>query len=272
MCGSRGPRRWFTRAASESTPQEQEAARAREEERLNRLLEGRLFAVWEENHLNRLLKHLKVDCVFDVGANEGQYAQMLREKSDYRGLIISFEPGPREAAKAREAAADDPLWIVEEVALSDHDGTQEFNIMTRPTFSSLSRPSHADTDLFVELNQVAQTVEVVTETLETALTRLRAEHGFERPFLKLDTQGFDVQIVTAGAACIQEFLGLQSELAIKRLYETSVDFRDALTTYQDLGFEISAFVPNNAGHFPLLVEADCIMVRSSEAQSAATSR
>lgn len=59
-----------------------------------------------------------------------------------------------------------------------------------------------------------------------------------------------------------EFVGLQSELAIKRIYEDSVDFRRALGFYQELGFELSALVPNNAGHFPVLVEIDCIMVRS----------
>jgi len=56
-------------------------------------------------------------------------------------------------------------------------------------------------------------------------------------------------------------VGLQSELAIKKIYESSVDFRDALTFYQSLGFELSALVPNNAGYFPVLIEIDCIMGR-----------
>ena len=44
-----------------------------------------------------LLPYLKVDCVFDVGANNGQYAQILRKHADYQGRIISFEPIPSAA-------------------------------------------------------------------------------------------------------------------------------------------------------------------------------
>jgi hypothetical protein len=91
---------------------------------------------------------------------------------------------------------------------------------------------------------------------------LRAEYGFERPFLKMDTQGFDVKIVKASAHVMREFVGLQSELAIAKLYTDSVDFREAITEYERCGFSLSAFVPNNAGHFPYLLETDCVMIRS----------
>jgi hypothetical protein len=103
---------------------------------------------------------------------------------------------------------------------------------------------------------------VRTDTLSRVYTRLKSELGFKRPFLKLDTQGFDVEIVKSGRDIIQDFVGLQSELSIRPIYEHSVDFREAISFYQELGFEMSALVPNNAGCFPLLVEMDCIMVRS----------
>ena len=71
------------------------------------------------------------------------------------------------------------------------------------------------------------------------------------------------QVLTAysGKEVAFHFVGLQSELAIKRIYERSLDFREALTFYQSLGFELSALIPNNAGHFPVLIEIDCIMGR-----------
>ena len=46
----------------------------------------------EEHHMRRLLAHLQVDCMFDVGANIGQYAEKLRRHFEFRGLILSFEP------------------------------------------------------------------------------------------------------------------------------------------------------------------------------------
>ncbi|MFY8019119.1 MAG: FkbM family methyltransferase [Inhella sp.] len=222
----------------------------------------KLYAAWEYTQLAQLLKHFEVDCVFDVGANVGQYAEMLRRKAGYKGLIISFEPIPEAAAELRRKAEADPKWVVIEGALGEADGQQVFNIMAASQFSSLSAPKHDEAAQFQDLNKVSRQVPVKIETLQTALRRLQAEHQFKRPFLKLDTQGFDVRIVQAGAPVVKEFIGLQSEMAVAKLYADSVDFRDALRVYEQSGFVLSAFVPNNAGHFPRLIETDCIMVRA----------
>lgn len=221
----------------------------------------RLYAQWEQIQLKKLLQYLDVDAVFDIGANQGQYAGMLR-RGGYQGHIFSFEPNPRDAAVLRQRSARDDKWIISELAISNQDGVARFNVMQSSQFSSLSTPSHEDVNLFVKLNAVSETIEVKTERLEKTLRRLQSEYGFVRPFLKMDTQGYDVNIFKGSANIVQEFVGLQSELAIAKLYADSVDFREALTVYESHGFTLSALVPNNAGHFPRLVEVDCIMIRS----------
>lgn len=226
----------------------------------------RLYAKWEQLHLKKLLAYLNADCVFDIGANQGQYAEMLRKHADFKGYIFSFEPNPHDAAIVRKRAANDAKWIVSELAISDKDGSAEFNIMHSSQFSSLSTPKHDDVQLFSHMNAVSKTITVQTERLETTLRRLQAEHGFARPFLKMDTQGYDVHIFKGSSNIVQAFVGLQSELAIAKLYADSVDFRDAIAEYERHGFTLSALVPNNAGHFPILVEADCIMVRADLAR------
>ena len=222
-----------------------------------------MYELWEIDHLKRLLPWLRADCVFDVGANLGQYATMLRTRCGWRGRIISFEPIPGAAARLRELARDDPLWQVEEVALAAAGGSQLFNVMDNQEFSSLSAPRHDDIGGFEQSNRVTSQVMVRVESLTEAYARLQRQHGFARPFLKLDTQGMDIDITrAAGREGLAPFVGLQSELAVRRLYAESVDFRDALRVYEELGFELSAVVPNNAGHFPQLVEFDCILVRA----------
>jgi hypothetical protein len=106
--------------------------------------------------------------------------------------------------------------------------------------------------------------------LATAFNEAKLRHKFDRPFLKLDTQGFDVAIARSSRAMIHEFLGFQSEMAIVKLYDSSIDFRDALTEYERLGFTLSALVPNNEGHFPRLLEVDCIMIRTDLISSVQT--
>jgi FkbM family methyltransferase len=221
----------------------------------------KLYQQWETSHLEKLFAYLKVDCVFDIGANQGQYATMLRRKVGYDGWIFSFEPNPVDAAVAREHARGDDKCKVIELAISESEGDAEFNVMRSSEFSSLSLPKHDEVSLFREMNAVALVVTVKTERLETVYRRLTEGYGFQRPFLKMDTQGFDVKIVKASPNVMRSFVGLQSELAINKLYADSVDFRDALTEYERCGFILSAFVPNNAGHFPRLVETDCLMIR-----------
>ena len=217
--------------------------------------------VWEVYTLRKLFANASIDCVFDVGANAGQYATMLRRDVGFRGLIVSFEPTPTLARRLRRLARRDPLWIVEEVALSDTDGTATFNVMVDDQFSSLHAPSAQHVQGFETLNSVSDSLTVKTERLDTAYARLFGSHNFQRPFLKMDTQGHDTTIARASPAAVGKFIGLQSELSFLPLYAGSERFDVALDLYERYGLVLSALMPNNAGHFPDLVECDCVMVR-----------
>lgn len=221
----------------------------------------RLHLIPEQTHLQRLLRHFDVDCVFDVGANTGQYATMLRRKAGFGGRIISFEPIPEAAGAVRKKAKADPLWTLEEMALADTSESRLFHVMAGSEFSSLSAPRNDEVGRFSAMNRPVRSIMVRAETLANAFPRLQAKYGFKRPFLKMDTQGFDLAVLRGAGDVLSQFVGFQSELSIRRIYEDASDFRDAITFYQSLGFDLSAFVPNNAGHFPALIEIDCIMVR-----------
>jgi FkbM family methyltransferase len=215
---------------------------------------------WE--HLQRFFRHFAVDCVFDVGANTGQYARMLRQRVGYRGPIVSYEPIPEAAAKLRAAAASDPCWSVEELALDAAAGHADFNIFAVDQFSSLHPLTHLARQQFHKHVQLVRRVAVRTGTLADELARYQPQLAFKRPYLKLDTQGHDLSVAAGAGDRLRDFVGLQSELAIQRLYENAPGFEESLQFYRERGFELSALVPNNLGHFPRLLEIDCIMFRA----------
>jgi FkbM family methyltransferase len=219
----------------------------------------------ERVHLRRFFAHFGIDCVFDVGANRGQYARMLRETVGYRGPIISYEPIPElvNDLKAQAAAASD--WYIEALAVDRESGPATFHVMQHSEFSSLHRPAADQPAIFRKDNAVREEVNVMRTTIAEAYAKWQATLGFERPFLKMDTQGNDPNVVAGAGGFLERFVGLQSELAIKKLYADSLGISEALAAYTSRGFELSALVPNNAGHFPLLVEVDCIMFRSNAA-------
>lgn len=219
------------------------------------------FQLPELTHLRRFFDHFGVDCVFDVGANEGQYATFIREIVGFRGRIISFEPIPELADGIKRLAAGDPLWSVENLALDIEAGPATFNIMAESVFSSLLPVDENQPEFFSVQNRPARQIEVMRDTLEASFARLQAQYGFERPFLKMDTQGNDLSIVKGGPKAMQQFVGLQSELSMRSLYVGSPGYIETLSVYQELGFKLSAMVANTPGHFPDLIEMDCIMYR-----------
>lgn len=214
--------------------------------------------LFEQIHLKRFLNEFNIDCVFDVGANEGQYVTMLREIG-YKGTIISFEPIPNAVEILRNKSISDSKWIVEQAALDSVVRKMTFNIMVGSQFSSLHLPSDKEIDIFKNQNVVCEKLTIDTSTLKEMFTKYEHKLNFKRPFLKMDTRGHDLSVAQGAQDELQRFIGLQSELSIKKIYEDSSDYRTTLDFYASQGFELSALVPNNQGHFPRLIEIDCIM-------------
>jgi len=221
---------------------------------------GRIHQYPEILALRRFLSAFAVDCVFDVGANRGQYATMLRRDVGFSGHILSFEPNPEVFDILAGKARGDARWHVFPIALSDFDGTVPFHIMAAEQFSSLERPAEGLDDVFVERNRVKRTVDMQCRRLERVLPELAASHGFARPFLKMDTQGHDRAVCVGAADALGQMLGVQTELAVRPLYADAPDYRAMTDWLAERGFVPSAFFANNKGHFPLLVEMDGIFI------------
>lgn len=220
----------------------------------------------ELTYLSELFRRIEVDAVFDIGANTGQYYKLLRHELDFQGAIISVEPIPEIAASLHaQAARDTNLHVVEAVVSTAPDGSyMEFNRMENSQFSSLLNPSTTTVDTYSTVNRVAQTIHVRSRTLDSLVHQYSAELQFEKPFLKMDTQGSDAEVIRSGLGTIDRWVGFQSELSVTSIYESSVDFRQALSFYEGLGFVIFSLFPTNLGQFPRLIDVDVIMLSAGQ--------
>jgi FkbM family methyltransferase len=219
------------------------------------------------DYLERFFTTFKVDCIFDVGAHDGGYAERIR-RVGFTGPIVSFEPIPRIAARLRTRAASDPQWFIEEVALDEVARPVTFNVMSGLECSSLLEPDNSETKLFASGTRTVETLNIQTGVLETFFEKYSQKLGFSRPFLKMDTQGADVAVAKGAGPRLIDFVGLQSELAFKRLYRNQNTYREAIDFYEKHGFALTALVPNNAGYFPALFELDCIMYNTRRLEGA----
>ncbi len=86
--------------------------------------------------------------------------------------------------------------------------------------------------------------------------------GARAILLKMDTQGHDAAVIAGAGEALRRMIGVQSELAVRPLYEGATDWRTMVATLDAAGFVPNALFANNKGHFPLLVEMDGLFVRA----------
>jgi FkbM family methyltransferase len=227
---------------------------------------GEAWSLPERNFLEQFLAAFQVDCVFDVGANDGGYARRLRI-AGFKGPIVSFEPIPRLADALRKMARGDPNWFIEEIALHETEKRTEFKVTALSVVSSCLDVHHTLTKALPHSHRVVETLALTTGTLSTYFDKYKDRLGFGRPFLKTDAQGADLSVAKGAGAQLREFVGLQSELSFVPIYEgQDNDFQPAIAFYEENGFELAALLPVASPLFPRLAEVDCVMFNSRFAE------
>jgi FkbM family methyltransferase len=222
-------------------------------------VERALYAYLLPEHLVGLLAHYRVNCVLDVGANRGQYARMLR-RAGYRGQIVSFEPVPDLHAALVKASAADERWSVHQMALGRTDGSMHMNVVPG-TMSSLLSPSEYGTRRYSQLRDVHE-VEVPVRRLDGLLDTLPELQG-RRLFLKMDTQGFDLEAFAGLGDRVEQVVGLQSEVALLTIYDDMPRLPEALPVYEAAGFGVTGFYPvTREWRTWRVLEFDCVMARA----------
>lgn len=210
------------------------------------------------------LRRYRVNCVLDVGAHAGQYATSLRQ-AGYRGHIFSFEPVPELAERLAQAAEGDPRWSVYAFALGNRDATVPMNVVPEATGSSFLRPSEYGIDRYEEFLR-KRTEHLPVRRLDEILDDVLI--GIENPrlYLKLDTQGYDLEVFAGAGERVHEFVGMQSELAALSIYEGMVRMPEALATYEAAGFGIIDMFPvTQERRTGRTLEFDCVMIRPEQA-------
>jgi FkbM family methyltransferase len=216
--------------------------------------DGQIDRVSELIHLRALLKELNVNCVLDVGANRGQFASELRGIG-FCGHIISFEPVKREFSWLSRRFATDPKWKGYQLALGREEKTAKLNISLRTDLSSFLK--------LREDESVIQCQDVEVKRLDTILPALIGHIPSPRVFLKMDTQGFDVEVFKGASGCVGSLLGLQSELSVKPIYENMPHYLESLAVYEASGFELYNLSAVARMFGKGLVEVNCFMKRAS---------
>lgn len=194
----------------------------------------------EAGRLATMLSYHAVDLVLDVGANAGQFAQSIRE-AGYQSRIVSFEPLSTAHAQLLRASRDDALWeVAPRSAIGDHEGEIEMHISGNSVSSSAL--AMLDTHAKAAPSSVYVGKERVRLTCLDTIARgyLQAER---RPFIKIDTQGYEDQVLDGASELLTRTSGLQLELSFLPLYEGQPLFDGLVERLRSLGFSIWSVWP-----------------------------
>jgi FkbM family methyltransferase len=209
----------------------------------------------------KVLNKLSIDCVIDVGGNHGQYGEWLRDIG-YTGWIVSFEPvrAPFEDLSRRAAAL--PPWRVFQYALGSENGQAEINLNVQDTMSSFLTPVATEA---LPWSRVASRETVEIRRLDSIWDECLAGIPSRHLYLKLDTQGFDLEVLRGADGILANFLAAQTEVSFVPLYDGMPNRIDSLKEFQNRGFGVVDFMPVLRMVDDLrMMEMDCILARSSE--------
>ncbi len=206
-----------------------------------------------------LLKHHRIDAVLDVGANVGQYGQRLREWG-YEGRIVSFEPLSSAHEQLLTQSASDAAWTVApRMAIGDIDGEIDIQVSSETDMSSIL-PQSALMKEISPSSAIEATERVPIHRLDTVAKDYVKEEG--RAFLKVDTQGFEPQVLDGSEALLRRLVGVQLEMSLLPIYEGEHDYLTMIRRLAAAGFSLQLVLP---GYFERklgrMLEIDGVFVR-----------
>jgi len=162
-----------------------------------------------------LIAERAIDAVVDVGANEGLFARRLRDEG-FTGRIVSFEPLSSAFVLLALASAPDPKWECLRLALGATTGEATLNVAGNLASSSFLPMDRELTEAEPRLAYVGRE-ECSLSTLDILAPDLFQPE--DRLYLKLDVQGFELEVLRGAEATLEHVVVLDVELSQTQLYE-----------------------------------------------------
>lgn len=169
----------------------------------------------------------------DIGARGGIHDRWSEFKDHLHAIL--FEPDAQ-----AEITPDDEQEInhtIIPIALGKATGEATLNICKAPSTSSVYEPNSA----FIRLWRDSDSITVV-DRVKVPLSTLDIEmqkYGFPRiDFLKLDTQGSELDILEGGVAALKGAIGLEVEVEFSEIYSGQPLFCDVDRFLRSQGFDL----------------------------------
>ena len=189
--------------------------------------------------LINLLREYKTNLVFDVGANIGQYACLLRNIG-YKGRIVSFEPLESAFRELERIAKYDEHWDVENIGLGSCDGNKVINVAANSQSSSILDMLPLHLQSFPNSMYIGSE-EIILRTIDSMLDKYYRLG--DRVFMKIDSQGYEKHVLEGAKTALTNISGVELEMSLSPLYEGEILFPEMNTYMVGKGFSLMSLEP-----------------------------
>lgn len=199
------------------------------------------------------------DAVLDVGANRGMFCTAVAMAT--RGIPIhAFEPLPTLHEELARRTSCFPQIELHKCGLGATAGEADLHHGTFHEASSLLPMHHRHQELFPGSSPTAKTT-VPISTLDIFLS---AHPKMHQIFLKLDVQGYEIEVMKGGKASLPKIMAVLVEVSFEDLYENGAKAESVLSYFIKEGFTLRSFVrPLFQARDVFPISGDCLFVKTS---------
>ncbi len=173
------------------------------------------------------------ELILDIGANEGQFIKNIRDIGIDK-KILAVEPINKAYLKLCKLRKNKTsLLTCVNAAIGEKNGMTNINISSNSVSSSLLEMK----ELHKKAEKLSQTIdneEVRMITIDSLLEDY--DQTSKNIFLKLDTQGYEWQVLDGAKKSIKRIKGIMCELTLTPLYEGQYLWKDVISRLEEEGF------------------------------------
>jgi len=181
------------------------------------------------------LNHFNINYVIDIGANVGQFSVEILDNG-FKGEIISFEPLTSAYSELVKNSKKYNNWtIYPKSAIGNTDGEIEINISNNSVSSSILNISKKHIDASNESRYIGiEKVRIHKLDSLFSIEQLKDKNIF----IKIDTQGFEWQVLEGASNILEDTKGLLCELSFDKLYEGQHLWQEIITKLEQYNFKL----------------------------------
>lgn len=206
---------------------------------LEKIRQSGFDIVYGINQSAAILLNYGINLVLDVGANTGQYGLRARALG-YQGRIVSFEPVLTSYTELTKSIQNDPLWTPVNIGCGNYDGKATINTFNLSVMNSILPPSPLIEREYPQVKNRGQE-DILISKIDTIFSRYYTPT--DTVLLKIDTQGFEMNVLEGANTALENISGIQLELSFVEHYRDETLFKDMVDFLSHKGFTLVCLEP-----------------------------